>query len=202
MFTVNYNIYTKPMKICFATNNPNKVKEINNAVGSIIEIVSLADIGCTEDVPEEQHTVAGNSSQKANYVKENYNVDCFADDTGLEVQALDGAPGVFSSRYAGDDCNSEENMRLLLKNLEGKEDRSALFRTVVTLIFEGKEYQFEGVVKGTIRKELSGTEGFGYDPIFEPLGYDITFAEMILEEKNRISHRGIAVAKLIDFLKG
>jgi XTP/dITP diphosphohydrolase len=189
------------MKICFATNNPNKVKEINTTVGSLIEIVSLADIGCTVEIPEEQDTIEGNSSQKANYVKEHFNIDCFADDTGLEVEILGGEPGVYSARYAGEEGDSIKNMTLLLKNLEGKTNRKAQFKTVVTLILDGIEHQFEGIVKGAIRTELSGNRGFGYDPIFEPEGYDITFAEMSMEQKNKISHRGKAVKKLLDFLK-
>ncbi len=189
------------MKICFATNNPNKVKEIDTAVGSIIEIVSLSDIGCHEEVPEEQDTVEGNSSQKANYIKDNFDADCFADDTGLEVVVLNGAPGVYSARYAGEDCNAMNNMLLLLKNMEGQSNRRAQFKTVITLILGEAEYQFEGIAKGTIREELSGNDGFGYDPIFEPEGYDITFAEMSMEEKNKVSHRGQAVRKLVEFLK-
>jgi len=189
------------MKICFATNNPNKVNEINLAVGELVHIISLADINCKEEIPEEQDTIEGNSSQKANYVKNNYNVDCFADDTGLEVLALGGEPGVYSARYAGLDGDAKNNMNLLLKNMEGVSDRRAQFKTVITLILNGKEIQFEGVAKGNIRTELSGEEGFGYDPIFEPEGYDITFAEMSMDEKNKISHRGQAVRKLVQFLK-
>ena len=189
------------MKICFATNNPNKVKEINRAVGSSIEILSLSDIGCFDEIPEEQDTIEGNSSQKANYVQKHFDMDCFADDTGLEVEALGGKPGVYSARYANEEGDAMANMKLLLKNLEGKANRKAQFKTVVTLILNGKEYQFEGIAVGKIRTELSGNEGFGYDPIFEPEGYDVTFAEMDMMEKNKVSHRGKAVKKLLEFIK-
>lgn len=189
------------MKICFATNNPNKIKEIKTAVGDRFEVLTLSDIGCNEEIPEDQDTISGNSSQKANFIKKHYNIDCFADDTGLEVEALNGEPGVYSARYAGPACDSQDNMKLLLKKLSGIENRNARFVTVITLIIDQKEFQFQGVVEGEIRTELSGNEGFGYDPIFSPNGYDITFAEMDLIEKNRISHRGKAVSKLVDFLK-
>jgi len=188
--------------LVFATNNPNKVKEVGRLLGSAFEVKSLADIGCHEDIPETSDTLEGNASIKAKFVWDNYGLDCFADDTGLEVEALDGAPGVRSARYAGEDCDSSDNMQLLLENLKGETNRSAQFRTVVSLIQKGEEIQFEGRAKGSIRDELSGREGFGYDPIFQPDGYDITFAEMSMEEKNRISHRGKAMRKLIDFLKG
>ena len=187
------------MKICFATNNQNKLKEIKAAVQGI-EVVGLKDVGCLEELPENQDTLEGNSLEKASYLFDNYKENCFADDTGLEVEALDRAPGVYSARYAGEHGNSEKNMQLLLENLEGNENRKAQFRTVITLILNGENHQFEGIAKGTITKEKSGSDGFGYDPIFIPEGYEITFAEMSLEEKNKISHRGIAVRKLVDFL--
>jgi XTP/dITP diphosphohydrolase len=189
------------MKICFATNNPNKVQEIQQLLGEDFEILSLKDIGCEEELAETQDTLEGNSEQKARYVHEHYNVNCFADDTGLEVSALGGAPGVYSARYAGPQRSSEDNMRKLLAELKGKEDRSAQFRTVITLIVDGVQHQFEGIVRGQIAQQQSGEEGFGYDPLFVPEGYDISFAQMDMQEKNRISHRGRAVHKLVDFLK-
>lgn len=188
------------MEICFATNNTNKINEIKRLLPSHIRLVGLADIGCTEELREDQKTLEGNSHQKADYVYQNYKVSCFADDTGLEVFALDGEPGVRSARYAGEARSNEDNINLLLKNLEGKENRNAQFRTVVTLILNGKTKQFEGIVKGEIIRERVGNEGFGYDPVFIPKGYDKTFAQMTVEEKNRISHRGIAIRKLIEYL--
>ena len=164
------------------------------------EVVGLKDIGCTEDIPETQATIEGNSAQKARYVKEHYGLDCFADDTGLEVAALNYEPGVFSARYAGPQRNSEDNIQLLLKNLANKADRSARFKTVFTLILNGEEHTFTGIVNGEIIKEKRGASGFGYDPIFVPVDYEKTFAEMTAAEKNKISHRGLAVAQLVDFL--
>ena len=190
------------MKIVFATNNPNKVKEIKSILGGDFEIVSLKDIGCKEELPETQETLEGNALQKAKYVSDNYKVNCFADDTGLEVEALNGAPGVYSARYAGEKCLAEDNMDKLLSELEGIENRKAKFRTVISLILNGKEYYFEGEISGEITTKKSGLEGFGYDPIFKPTGYDVTFSEMELEEKSRISHSGKAVAKLATFLRG
>lgn len=188
------------MEISFATNNLNKIKEIAALLEGKIKLLSLKDVGCEEELPENQKTLEGNSLQKAEYVCQNYNVDCFADDTGLEVIALDGEPGVYSARYAGEERDSVKNMMLLLKNLEDKENRKAQFRTVISLCINGKMKQFEGVVKGTIATEFKGDKGFGYDPIFIPDGYETTFAEMSLAEKNKISHRGIAVQKLVDYL--
>ncbi|UII33400.1 non-canonical purine NTP diphosphatase [Fulvivirga ulvae] len=188
------------MEICFATNNTNKINEIKRLLPSHIRLVSLADIGCDEELREDQKTLEGNSHQKADYVYKNYKVSCFADDTGLEVFALDGEPGVRSARYAGEIRSNEDNINLLLKNLEGSENRKAQFRTVVTLILNGKVRQFEGIVRGEIIKERIGTDGFGYDPVFIPKGYDKTFAQMNIEEKNLISHRGIAIRKLIEYL--
>ncbi|GAA4844838.1 non-canonical purine NTP diphosphatase [Algivirga pacifica] len=187
--------------ICFATNNANKLKEIRKQLDGFYEVVGLDAIGCTEDIPETEPTIEGNSQLKASYIWERYKVSCFADDTGLEVTALNGEPGVLSARYAGPQKDSEDNMSLLLKNLEGKEDRSARFKTVITLVLDGKFHQFEGIAEGDIITEKTGDEGFGYDPIFQPKGYDKTFAQISMEEKNKISHRGKAVDKLIDFLK-
>lgn len=188
------------MKICFATNNAKKIEEVKAALGSDFEIVSLKDIGCHEELPETGDTLDHNAFQKARFVKENYGVDCFADDTGLEVDSLNGEPGVYSGRYAGEPRSDERNIELLLKNLEGKEDRKARFRTVIALILEGKEYAFEGIATGEIIKEKIGGSGFGYDPIFKPDDYSRTFAELTIEEKNQISHRGKAVKALIEFL--
>jgi XTP/dITP diphosphohydrolase len=188
------------MELVFASGNEHKVYEVAKKLGGSIPLKGLRDIGCTTDLPETSDTLEGNARQKARYVWDNYRVNCFADDTGLEVMALHMAPGVFSARYAGDQRNSADNMRLLLENLKNQSDRSARFRTVICIIIEGKEYLFEGTVQGTIRPEPSGTEGFGYDPVFEPSGYAITFAEMSVEEKNIISHRGRAIAALRDFL--
>lgn len=188
------------MEICFATNNKHKIEEIENLLAGKIKLLSLADIGCGEDLPEDQKTLEGNSLQKAEYVCQKYEIDCFADDTGLEVIALDGEPGVYSARYAGEERDSVKNMQLLLERLEQKENRKAQFRTVISLCFDGKVKQFEGIVKGSIIKDFKGNAGFGYDPIFVPEGYEQTFAEMSLEEKNKISHRGIAVQKLAAFL--
>lgn len=189
------------MKICFATNNPNKVQEIQQLLGEDFEIHSLKDIGCDEELAETQDTLEGNSVQKARYVHTHYGVNCFADDTGLEVSALGGAPGVYSARYAGPQRSSEDNMQKLLAELQDKEDRSAQFRTVITLMLDGAQHQFEGIVRGHIASQRAGEEGFGYDPLFVPEGYQQTFAQMDMQEKNQISHRGRAIRKLVDFLK-
>lgn len=189
------------MKICFATNNPNKLKEIRQMLGEQYSIQSLEDIGCSEELPENQQTLEGNSEEKARYVYDHYGVDCFADDTGLEVSALNGAPGVYSARYAGPQRKSEDNILRLLEELEGKKDRTAQFRTVITLILSGQIHQFEGIVKGEIITTKTGTAGFGYDPVFKPEGYEQTFAEMDMETKNKISHRGRAIRQLVEFLK-
>lgn len=188
------------MKIVFATNNAHKLKEVSQILGPAFALATPRDCGITEEIPEEQQTLEGNAMQKARYIHERTGLDCFADDTGLEVDALGGAPGVRSARYAGDGHDAEANMALLLKNLEGVADRSARFRTVIALILGGKEYLFDGEVKGCISIERSGSEGFGYDPVFVPEGHDVSFAEMPAEEKNYISHRGRAVAKLAEFL--
>ena len=186
-------------QLVFATNNQHKLDEVQVKVGSNFKIVSLKEIGCFEDIAETGTTLEENASIKSQYINQNYKVNCFADDTGLEIFALNNEPGVYSARYSGDrDFN--KNMDLVLQKMQGITDRNARFRTVISLIINGKEHLFEGVVNGTIRTEKSGSDGFGYDPIFEPEGYNITFAEMSLEEKNIISHRGRAMEKLIDFL--
>ena len=194
------------MKIVFATNNAHKLQEVRQILGDRFEVVGLADIGCTEDIPETAETLEGNALQKARYVKEHYGLDCFADDTGLEVAALGGAPGVHTARYAelfgnGITHDSDANMNLLLQKLEKKADRSARFRTVISLIYKGEEHLFEGICEGTILSERHGTEGFGYDPVFQPKGYDRCFAQMKAEEKNAISHRGRATQKLVEWLR-
>lgn len=186
-------------QLVFATNNHHKLDEVQVKVGNNFKIVSLKEIGCFEDIAETGLTLEENASIKSQHVFKNYNVNCFADDTGLEVFALNNEPGVYSARYSGD-RDFTKNMDLVLEKLEGKTDRRARFRTVISLIINGKEHLFEGIVNGAIRTEKSGTEGFGYDPIFEPEGYNVTFAEMGLEEKNIVSHRGRAMEKLISFL--
>lgn len=189
------------MKIVFATNNKNKLHEIREILGDSFDIVSLNDIGCHEDIPETGNTLEENALQKARYVYEKYHIDCFADDTGLEVESLDGAPGVHSARYAeGTDHDSEANMQKLLCELSNNENREAQFRTVIALILHGELHEFEGVVKGHIGTEKHGTEGFGYDPLFIPEGYDKSFAELGNDVKNKISHRARAVRKLVDYL--
>lgn len=201
----------KKRKLVFATNNANKINEVKAlleacgpSVSERYEVLSLRDIGCTEDIPENSSTFAGNALQKAEYVNVHYDVDCFADDSGLEVRALGMDPGVRSARYAMDegyDHNSEANNDKLLRKLKRVRDRSAQFRTVIVLLMDGKMQEFEGICRGEITKERSGNQGFGYDPIFRPQGYDITFAEMSMEEKNAISHRGKAVRALVEYLK-
>lgn len=188
------------MKIVFATNNPNKIKEVQAQLPDNITLLSLEEIGCFEDIPETAPTVEGNALQKATYVKEKYCYDCFADDTGLEVEALDGAPGVFSARYAGNQKNDQKNMNKLLEELNGKTNRKAQFKTVIALILNEKTLSFSGTCKGTILEQKKGDKGFGYDPIFQPEGYDLAFAEMSIEQKNKIGHRGKAVQKLIEYL--
>jgi len=188
------------MKIVFATQNKNKVSEISQIIGNKFNILSLADINCTDDIPETQPTIEGNASQKAFYVYEKYNINCFADDTGMEVEALNGAPGVYSARYAGESHNFEANLQKVLKEMTGIENRKARFKTVISLVIDGIETQFEGIVNGVLINEKRGINGFGYDPIFLPDGYEQTFAEMSSELKNSISHRGLAVKKLIEYL--
>lgn len=189
------------MKIVFATNNKHKLEEIKDILGKDFEIVSLAEIGCHEDIPETGLTLEENARQKSTYIVEHYSHDCFADDTGLEVDALNGEPGVHSARYAeGTDHDSEANMRKLLSKMSNVKDRTARFRTVISLIINGVEHQFEGCVEGRIATEKHGKEGFGYDPIFIPEGYDKSFAELGEEVKNQISHRARAVKKLAEYL--
>lgn len=190
------------MKLCFASNNRHKLDEVQALLPPGITLVSLQDIGVTEDPPENEMTLDENSYSKAWYVFSKAGINCFADDTGLEVEALNGEPGVYSARYAGMQRDAAANMRLLLDNLKGEENRKARFRTVVTLLIEGQQpVQFDGVVEGHIIEEPRGSQGFGYDPIFVPNGFDRTFAEMSAEEKNQLSHRGRAIAQLVDYLR-
>ncbi|MGK0308952.1 MAG: XTP/dITP diphosphohydrolase [Urechidicola sp.] len=188
------------MQLVFATNNPNKIKEVRALVPKHIKLLSLDDILCIEDIPETQSTIEGNAKQKADYIKTNYGYDCFADDTGLEVDALDGEPGVHSARYAGPQRNAENNTNKLLEALEGKTNRNAQFKTVIALHLDGQLHSFTGLCKGEITEEKHGKGGFGYDPIFKAEGYYKTFAEIALEEKNEIGHRGKAVKFLIQYL--
>lgn len=187
-------------EIVFATNNSHKLEEARAILEGKVKVMSLAEIGCHDDIPETADTLEGNALIKARWVKERYGYDCFADDTGLMVEALGGAPGVYSARYAGEHCSPADNIELLLKNLSGKTDRRARFATVVALILGNEEYLFEGEVKGMIAEENSGTAGFGYDPVFVPENSTLSFAEMAPEDKNAISHRGRAMAKLSEFL--
>lgn len=190
-------------KLVFATNNAHKLDEIRAILGDKIEVLSLKDINCDADIPETADTLEGNAALKAEYIYKNYGLDCFADDTGLEVEALGGAPGVYSARYAGGDGHdSEANMRKLLQELDGEQNRKAQFRTAICLIEQGEEHLFEGIVKGSIIEQKRGVSGFGYDPVFMPEGYEETFAEMGNAEKNKISHRARAVEKLCEYLNG
>ena len=189
------------MKLVFASNNKNKIQEIQALVPNIIQIVSLEEIGCIEDIQETADTIEGNAILKANYVTEKYGFDCFADDTGLEVDALNGAPGVYSARYAGEQKDANDNMDKLLSELKDESNRKANFKTVIALNLNGKQNLFTGIINGKIIEEKIGTNGFGYDPIFVADGFDKTFAELSMEEKSTISHRGIAVKELILFLQ-
>jgi XTP/dITP diphosphohydrolase len=189
------------MELCFASNNEHKLSEIRPLLEPDFRILSLSDIGCFEELEETQNTLEGNSFQKADYVFRKYNVPCIADDSGLEVDALNGEPGVYSARYAGPQRNSDDNMNLLLKKLSDNRNRTAQFRTIITLVGFGPTQFFEGIVEGEIVQNKRGTKGFGYDPIFQPSGFDKTFAEMDLDEKNKFSHRARAIQKLIAFLK-
>lgn len=189
------------MKLVFASNNKNKLQEIRHQLPSEIELLSLEDIGCHEDIPETADTIEGNAILKADYVSKNYGYNCFADDTGLEVDALNGAPGVYSARYAGEQKNADDNMDKLLEELKDNDNRSARFKTVIALNLNGRQHLFTGIVDGTITAEKAGTQGFGYDPVFKPQGSHLTFAQISLNEKALLSHRGRAVAQLIDFLK-
>ncbi len=186
-------------KIVFATNNPNKLKEVRKALPQI-QVLSLEDIECFEELPEERNTLEGNAQQKAEYVFEKYGVPCFADDTGLLIRALNNEPGVYSARYAGPECDSEKNMELVLQNLINEKKRNAYFKTVICFLNEDGPLLFDGIIEGIILKEKTGCDGFGYDPIFQPLGYNLSFAQMSIEKKNEISHRGIAVRKFIKYL--
>lgn len=188
------------MKIVFATNNQHKLDEIRKISDGKLEVLSLSDINCHEEIPETGNSLKENALIKAQFVKDRFGIDCFADDTGLEVETLDNAPGIYSSRYAGPEGNSEHNMQKLLHDLEGQNNRKAQFRTVIALILNGKEYYFEGIIEGTITEQKEGTNGFGYDPIFKPTGYDKTFGELSEEIKNSLSHRAIATKKLVAFL--
>ena len=188
------------MKLVFATNNQHKLKEVQEMLSNSIEVLSLKDIGCSEDVEETEITLEGNAKLKADYITQKYGFDCFADDTGLEVEALDGKPGVYSARYAGEHGNAEKNMEKLLIELQNKSSRKAKFRTIIALNLRNKQYLFEGICDGEILNEKTGAKGFGYDPIFKPSNASCSFAEMNSEEKNIISHRGIAIQELVQFL--
>lgn len=189
------------MKLVFATNNKHKLEEVRAILGNRIEVLSLNDINCHDDIPETADTLEGNALIKARYIYEKFGVDCFADDTGLEVDVLGGEPGVYSARYAGEECNPEANMHKLLHNLTGKNNRNAQFRTVIALIINGEEKLFNGIVKGTISQEKMGNAGFGYDPIFIPEGFSESFAQMSSDMKNSISHRYRATEELSNYLK-
>lgn len=189
------------MKLVFASNNKNKIAEIKQMLPKTIELLSLEDIGCTEDIPETADTIEGNAILKANYVTQKYGYPCFADDTGLEVVALNGEPGVYSARYAGEQKNADDNMNKLLNNLKDKKNRKAQFKTIIALNINDEQHLFEGIIKGEIISEKRGIKGFGYDPIFVPKGFSTTFAEMEMSEKAKLSHRGIATRKLISFLE-
>jgi XTP/dITP diphosphohydrolase len=189
------------MKLVFATNNLNKLAEVQEMLPSSIELLSLKDINCFDEIDETETTLQGNAKLKANYITQKFGYNCFADDTGLEVESLDGKPGVYSARFAGEPSNSENNMQKLITDLSSKTNRKAQFRTAVCLNIEGKQFLFEGICKGEILTSKQGKKGFGYDPIFKPEGFNQSFAEMSSEEKNKISHRGIAIQKLVAFLK-
>jgi len=189
------------MKLVFASNNKNKLLEIRHQLPAEIELLSLEEIGCHEDIAETADTIEGNAILKANYVTQNYGYDCFADDTGLEADALNGAPGVYSARYAGEEKSADANMDKLLKELNGNANRKASFKTVIALNLDGKQHLFTGIVNGNITLEKAGTAGFGYDPVFMPVGLNVTFSQLSLDQKAQLSHRGRAVKQLIDFIK-
>ena len=189
------------MKLVFATNNLNKLAEVQKMLPETIELLSLKDINCFDDIEETATTLEGNAKIKANHITQKFNFNCFADDTGLEIENLNGAPGVYSARYAGEPNNSENNMQKVLTELSGKEDRKAQFRTSICLNLNGKQFLFDGICKGDILTQKHGEKGFGYDPIFQPEGFNKSFAEMTSEEKNIVSHRGLAIQKLVEFLK-
>ncbi len=190
------------MNLVFATHNQHKVHEIRAIAGPQWNIVCLSDLGCTEEIPETADTLQGNALQKAQFVHDRFHVNCFADDTGLEIEALNGRPGIYSARYAGEQCSFLDNMNKVLSEMEGLTNRKACFKTVIALILDDQTYYFEGRIDGTIIENPRGDAGFGYDPVFVPDGYNKTFAEMDETEKNRISHRGLAIAKLLAFLNG
>jgi XTP/dITP diphosphohydrolase len=189
------------MKLVFATNNLNKLREVQEMLSNSIEILSLNDISCFDEIDETEITLEGNAKLKADYITNNFGYNCFADDTGLEVESLDGKPGVYSARFAGEPANAENNMQKLLTDLEFKKNRKAQFKTAICLNLDGKQFFFEGICKGDILKEKQGDKGFGYDPIFKPEGFSKSFAIMNSKEKNTISHRGVAIQKLVEFLK-
>lgn len=189
------------MKLVFATNNAHKLEEIREMLGKKYEIISLKELGCHDNIPEDQDTLEGNALQKARYIHKKYGVNCFADDTGLEIKALNNAPGVYSARYAGDAHDSEANMEKVLRQMNGISRREARFRTVITLILNNRIHSFEGIIEGEILSSKQGESGFGYDPIFRPKGHSLSFAEMSLADKNKISHRGQAIQKLVKFLQ-
>lgn len=188
------------MQLVFATNNLNKLKEVQQLVPQGVKLLSLSDINCYEEIPETQNSIEGNAIQKVNFIKEHYGYDCFADDTGLEVEALHGEPGVYSARYAGAQCNAEDNIKKMLKALKDRSNRKARFKTVIALHFDGNLHTFTGICNGDITETKQGSNGFGYDPVFKPNGYKETFAEMDLTVKNKISHRAKAFQLLVSFL--
>ena len=188
------------MDIVFATNNKHKLQEVKHIIGERFNIISLKELQCFDDIPETENTLEGNALLKARYIHQRFNCNCFADDTGLEIEVLDGKPGVFSARYAGEHCSFEDNINKILAELEGKTNRNAIFRTVIALIINDKEYLFEGNIKGKIIDSKKGISGFGYDPVFIPDGYSETFAEMGNDLKNTISHRALATKQLTEFL--
>lgn len=200
MDDISHPLFLNTMKLVFATNNHHKLQEVQELLGNKIELLSLKDIQCFDEIPEDHMTLEENASQKAHYIYEKYGLNCFADDTGLEIDVLNGEPGVLSARYAGNDKDSDANMKKVLRRLERQVNRKARFRTVISLINDSKEYLFEGIVDGEILTSKTGEDGFGYDPIFKPTGYHKSFAEMTLEEKNKISHRARATQKLVEFL--
>jgi len=187
------------MKLVFATNNLHKLEEVQRLMPAEIELLTLKDIGCFEDIEETATTLEGNAQIKTDHVKQKYGYDCFGDDTGLEVEALNGAPGVYSARYAGEEATFSDNVEKMLLELKDDENRKARFRTIVSLYFKGEQYFFEGICDGRIEEQRSGNKGFGYDPIFKPQGFDLTFAQMDMDTKGKISHRGLAIDKLINF---
>ena len=201
IFANNKQLIIIEMKLVFASNNLNKIKEIQLLLPESIEILSLESIGCHEEIPETAETIEGNAILKADYVTQKYGYNCFADDTGLEVEALNGEPGVYSARYAGEQKNADANMDKLLANLKDKSNRNAQFKTVIALNLDGKQHLFTGIIKGSIINDKLGNQGFGYDPVFQPEGYQHTFAQLSLQEKATISHRGLATKQLLEFLK-